>query len=106
LRLLNEPSKDESTGQEFSSRHLKECLTTGAEKFGWAKRNPSVGSMKNAEGMTLGWGMAACTWIAARIDSEATVELMQDGTARVTCGTQDIGTGTYTIIAQMVSLVL
>jgi xanthine dehydrogenase YagR molybdenum-binding subunit len=103
LRLRNEPSKDESTGQDFSSRHLKECLTTGAEKFGWAKRNPSIGSMKNAEGMTLGWGMAACTWIAARIDSEATVELLQDGTARVTCGTQDIGTGTYTIIAQMVS---
>ena len=32
---MNEPAKDESTGQEFSSRHLKECLTTGAEKFGW-----------------------------------------------------------------------
>ena len=103
LRLINEPAKDESTGQEFSSRHLKECLTTGAEKFGWSRYNPAVGSMKNNEGLTLGWGMAACTWIAVRSEAEATVELLGDGTARVTCGTQDIGTGTYTVIAQMVS---
>jgi xanthine dehydrogenase YagR molybdenum-binding subunit len=103
LRLMNEPAKDESTGQEFSSRHLKECLTTGSEKFGWSRYKPAIGSMKNNEGMTLGWGMAACTWIAVRIEAEATVELLQDGTARVTCGTQDIGTGTYTVIAQMVS---
>ena len=103
LRLMNEPAKDESTGQEFSSRHLKECLTTGAEKFGWSRYNPAIGSMKNDGGMTLGWGMAACTWIAVRTEAEATVELLQDGTARVTCGTQDIGTGTYTVIAQMVS---
>ncbi len=102
LRLLNEPEKDESTGQPFSSRHMKECLTTGAEKFGWSKRNSDVGSMRR-DGLTLGWGMAACTWIAARTDSEATVELHQDGTARVICGTQDIGGGTYTLIAQIVA---
>ena len=100
---MNEPEIDESTGQPFSSRHLKECLTVGAERFGWAKRNPAVGSMKNAEGLTLGWGMAACTWIATRIDAEASVELRQDGTARVVCGAQDIGGGTYTVVAQMVS---
>lgn len=103
LRLLNEPEKDESTGQPFSSRHLKECLTVGAEKFGWAKRNPAVGLMKDEEGRTLGWGVAACTWIATRTDAEVNVELRQDGSARVACGTQDIGTGTYTAVAQMIS---
>ncbi len=41
--------------------------------------------------------------MAARVESEAAVELKQDGTARITCGTQDIGGGTYTVIAQMVS---
>jgi xanthine dehydrogenase YagR molybdenum-binding subunit len=102
LRLLNEPAKDESTGQPFSSRHLKECLTVGSEKFGWSKRTPGIGSMQR-DGLTLGWGVAACAWIAARSDAEATVELLQDGTARVTCGTQDIGGGTYTVIAQMVA---
>lgn len=103
LRQINEPQKDESTGQQFSSRHLQECLTTGAEKFGWSRYNPTVGSMKNDHGMIVGWGMAACTWIAARMEAEATVELLGDGSARIVCGTQDIGTGTYTVIAQMVS---
>jgi xanthine dehydrogenase YagR molybdenum-binding subunit len=106
LRLKNEPALDESLGIPFSSRHLKECLTTGAEKFGWSRRTPEVGSMKGEgkhAGLTLGWGVAACSWIAARSDVESSVELRQDGTARVACGTQDIGGGTYTVIAQMVS---
>lgn len=102
LRLINEPEKDESNGQQFSSRHLKECLTVGAEKFGWSRRTPAIGSMKR-DGLILGWGVAACTWIAARTEAEATVELRQDGTVRVVCGTQDIGGGTYTAIAQIAS---
>ena len=53
------------------------------------------------DGLTLGWGMAGCSWIAARFAAEASVQLRDDGTARVACGTQDIGTGTYTILAQL-----
>ena len=102
LRLKNEPAIDESLGIPFSSRHMKECLTTGAEKFGWSLRTPEVGSMKR-DGLTLGWGVAACSWLAARTETEATVELRQDGSARVACGTQDIGGGTYTVMAQVVS---
>lgn len=102
LRLTNEPAIDESLNIPFSSRHMKECLTTGAQKFGWSERKPEIGSMKR-DGLTLGWGVAACSWLAARIGTEATVELRQDGSARVACGTQDIGTGTYTVIAQVVS---
>ena len=102
LRILNEPKIDESSGIPFSSRHLLECLELGAKKFGWSRRSPEVGSMKSG-GLTLGWGMAACSWIAARFSAEASVELRDDGTARVACATQDIGTGTYTILAQLVS---
>jgi xanthine dehydrogenase YagR molybdenum-binding subunit len=102
LRVLNEPKIDESMGIPFSSRHLLECLELGAEKFGWSRRNPAVGSMKR-DGLTLGWGMAGCTWVAARFPVEASVQLRDDGTARVACGTQDIGTGTYTILAQLAS---
>jgi xanthine dehydrogenase YagR molybdenum-binding subunit len=102
LRLLNEPEKDESNDLPFSSRHLTECLTLGARKFGWSQRTPQVGSMKK-DGLTLGWGMASCSWIAERTAAEASVDLRSDGTARVSCGTQDIGTGTYTILAQIVS---
>jgi xanthine dehydrogenase YagR molybdenum-binding subunit len=101
LRLLNEPEKDQSNDLPFSSRHLTECLTLGARKFGWSQRTPQVGSMKK-DGLTLGWGTASCSWIAERVAAEATVDLRSDGTARVSCGTQDIGTGTYTILAQIV----
>jgi xanthine dehydrogenase YagR molybdenum-binding subunit len=100
LRVLNEPKIDESLGVPFSSRHYLDCLELGAEKFGWSKRTPEVGSMKR-EGLTLGWGMAGCAWIAARFAAEANVQLRDDGTTRVACGTQDIGTGTYTILAQL-----
>jgi xanthine dehydrogenase YagR molybdenum-binding subunit len=100
LRVLNEPKIDESLGIPFSSRHYLECLELGAEKFGWSKRDREVGAMKR-DGLILGWGMAGAAWVAGRFPAEATVELRDDGTTRVACGTQDIGTGTYTILAQL-----
>ncbi|HVV42813.1 MAG TPA: xanthine dehydrogenase family protein molybdopterin-binding subunit [Nitrobacter sp.] len=102
LRLQNEPKVDESTGLPFSSRHLTECLTEGAKRFGWNHRNAGIGAMTR-DGMTLGWGVAGCSWIALRFPTEATVELRADGTVRAVCATQDIGTGTYTVIAQLIS---
>src|SRR5213078_3925807 len=102
LRVLNEPKIDEGLGLPFSSRHMLDCYELGGEKFGWSRRTPDVGSMKR-DGLTLGWAMAGCTWLAARFPADATVELRDDGTARVACGTQDIGTGTYTILAQIAS---
>jgi xanthine dehydrogenase YagR molybdenum-binding subunit len=102
LRLINEPQVDESNGLPFSSRHLKECLTTGAEKFGWAKRNPAVGSMKRGD-LTLGWGVACASWIAMRMPCKTSLQLNDDGSARISCATQDVGTGTYTIFAQVVN---
>ncbi len=100
FRVLNEPKIDESLGVPFSSRHLLECLQLGAEKFDWSKRTPEVGSMKR-DGLTLGWGMATAAWVAARFAAEANIQLRDDGTTRIACGTQDIGTGTYTILAQL-----
>jgi len=100
LRVLNEPKIDESLGIPFSSRHYLDCLELGVEKFGWSKRNPEIGSMKR-DGLTLGWGMAGAAWVAARFPAEATIQLRDDGSTRVACGTQDIGTGTYTILAQL-----
>src|SRR5438876_3228866 len=81
---------------------MLECCELGGEKFGWSWRTPEVGSMKR-DGLTLGWGMAGCAWLAARFPADATVQLRDDGTARVSCGTQDIGTGTYTNLAQIAS---
>ncbi len=102
LRRRNEPTIDEGRRVPFSSRHLLECFSLGADRFGWKDRKPGVGAMQR-DGRTLGWGMAACSWQAARFPAEASVELRADGTARVASGTQDIGTGTYTILAQLVA---
>jgi xanthine dehydrogenase YagR molybdenum-binding subunit len=102
LRELNEPKIDEGKGIPFSSRHYLECLQLGGERFGWANRNPEVGSMKR-DGLILGWGISGAAWISGRFPAQASVELRDDGSARVACGTQDIGTGTYTILAQLVS---
>jgi xanthine dehydrogenase YagR molybdenum-binding subunit len=93
---------DEEKNKPFSSRHLKECLQVGAEKFGWSHRTSEVGSMRKGD-LILGWGVAAASWGAGRGVCEASVSLRSDGTARVSCGTQDIGTGSYTVIAQVVS---
>jgi xanthine dehydrogenase YagR molybdenum-binding subunit len=102
LRVINEPKIDEGLGLPFSSRHMLECLELGAERFGWSKRTPQVGSMKR-DGLILGWGIAECSWLAGRFAAEASVQLRDDGTARVACATQDIGTGTYTNLAQLAS---
>jgi xanthine dehydrogenase YagR molybdenum-binding subunit len=100
LRILNEPKKDEGLDIPFASRHLVECYKLGAEKFGWKDRNPKVGSMKK-NGLTLGWGTAGAGWLAERLPAQVTVEMRRDGSAKVLCATQDIGTGTYTILAQI-----
>jgi len=102
FRLFNEPKIDESNKLPFSSRHYVECLNLGAEKFDWSKRTPAVGSMKQ-DGLTLGWGMAGAAWIAGRFAAEANMQLRDDGSVRIACATQDIGTGTYTILAQLAS---
>src|SRR5579875_441511 len=105
LRIKNDTLIDESNGKPFSSRNLKQCFEVGVDKFGWAQRNPKVGSMRKQgePDVILGWGMAAASWGAFRGPCEANVQLKDDGTARASCATQDIGTGTYTVFAQVVS---
>lgn len=102
LRRKNYTERDGSKDLPFSSIHLMEAYDQGAEKFGWSRRNPKVESMKNGTEI-LGWGMAACNWEALKQACDARVSLRSDGTAYASCATQDIGTGTYTIVAQTVS---
>ena len=101
LRLKNDAERDEGKNLPFSSRHLKECWTTGAEKIGWKNRTPGPGSMRR-NGKFIGLGLGSASWSAARIPCTASVELCPNGRVCVRCATQDIGTGTYTIFAQVV----
>jgi len=100
LRLKNDAERDEGKNLPFSSRHLKECYLTGAEKIGWKQRTPAVGSMRR-NGKIIGWGVAGASWAAARIPCTATFELCPNGRVCMRCATQDIGTGTYTLFAQI-----
>lgn len=102
LRRRNLPDRDPHQDLPWSSNHFGECLRIVADRFGWSRRNPEPGSMQDGREV-LGWGFAAATWPAHRASADARVELRADGTARVLCATQDIGTGTYTVLAQVVS---
>jgi xanthine dehydrogenase YagR molybdenum-binding subunit len=100
LRYKNDAERDEGRNLPFSSRHLKECYQTGAEKIGWKQRTAAVGSMRR-NGKVIGWGVAGASWSAARVPCTATFEYCANGRVCVRCGTQDIGTGTYTLFAQV-----
>ncbi|WP_419800759.1 xanthine dehydrogenase family protein molybdopterin-binding subunit [Mucilaginibacter sp.] len=99
LRLINYADQDEQKHKEFSSKNLKECYRKGAEMIGWSNRNPKPGSMKEGK-MLVGFGMATATYPANRSASSAKAVLFADGHVEVMCATQDIGTGTYTIMTQ------
>jgi xanthine dehydrogenase YagR molybdenum-binding subunit len=100
FRKLNEPPVDPTTGAPFSTRRLVECLDEGARQFGWAKRSATPGSVREGEWL-IGMGMAAAVRINLLIDSEARVTLGTDGRATIETDMTDIGTGTYTILAQI-----
>jgi xanthine dehydrogenase YagR molybdenum-binding subunit len=105
LRLINHADQHPQTGQPWSSKHLKECYQVGMEKFGWAKRNPQVGSMRSADGRVIGWGMATATYPGMRFPGTARIRLTLDGHGGIralgAAATQDLGTGTWTIGTQM-----
>ena len=100
FRKLNEPAVDPLTGAPFSTRALVDCFDQGADAFGWAKRSPTPGQVRKGEWL-IGIGVAAAVRINLLVDSEAQVTLTPDGRARVETDMTDIGTGTYTILAQI-----
>ncbi|MEC8918563.1 MAG: xanthine dehydrogenase family protein molybdopterin-binding subunit [Pseudomonadota bacterium] len=102
LRRRNFAERDPSADLPWSGNHLRECWDDASKRFGWEKRNPQIGSMRDGHEI-IGWGMADATWEAMRSHCKARVELRADGKVQVACGTQDIGTGTYTIVAQTAS---
>jgi xanthine dehydrogenase YagR molybdenum-binding subunit len=101
LRRCNEPPKDPTTGTPFSSRHLVETYRTGAERFGWSKRNPKAGSHREGE-WCLGMGCATATYPYYRMPGGAArITLTQDGSATVELSAHEMGMGTATVLAQV-----
>jgi xanthine dehydrogenase YagR molybdenum-binding subunit len=105
LRLRNYAEKDPEEGKDYSSKHLRECYVLGAEKIGWRDRVREPRSMRDGR-MLVGMGMASATYPAFRWPASAIVRMNGDGTVLVRSGTQDLGTGSYTVYAQVAAEVL
>jgi xanthine dehydrogenase YagR molybdenum-binding subunit len=105
LRRRNEPSEDPEKHIPYSSRHLIACMQEGARRFGWDRRNAKPGQVRDGRWL-VGIGMAAATRGNPLRLSKANVRLDPDGTASVKMAMTDIGTGTYTILAQIAAEML
>ena len=100
LRLANYAEEDPQKKKPFSGKNLRECYEQGAAAIGWKERNVQPGSMRQGRYL-VGYGMATATYPANRSASTARAILFADGHAEIECCTQDIGTGTYTIMTQI-----
>lgn len=100
LRLKNHADRDPVDGKPWSSKHLRECYQRGAERFGWNRRSPEPGAMKDGD-LLVGWGMATALYPGWSDTAAARVRLAPDGRALVQTATQELGTGSYTVFTQL-----
>ena len=101
LRVRNEPETDPTSGKAFSSRHLVEAFRTGAERFGWANRDPSPGARREGEWLT-GMGCATATYPYHRFPGGvARITLTRDARVTVEIAAHEMGMGTATAQTQV-----
>jgi xanthine dehydrogenase YagR molybdenum-binding subunit len=98
LRKINDTQKEPIKGLPFTSRSLVECFDRGAEAFGWAKRAPQPGTMRDGDWL-IGWGTATTAYPSNIAPAAARVTLFPDGNARVQTATHEIGQGITTVCA-------
>ena len=105
FRLKNYAEKDQVFNIPYTSKRLKEAYEQGAKAIGWQRRTKIPGS--SGRRFKRGIGMASQIWWGGGgPPAAATMKLNRDGSIQVLAGTQDLGTGTYTIIAQVASEVM
>jgi xanthine dehydrogenase YagR molybdenum-binding subunit len=102
LRLRNYAEQDPESDKPWSTRALREAYAEGARAFGWQRRDPRPGSMRDGRDL-IGWGMAGGTYPRLWLPAEAVVRVRADGAVEVDSGGADLGTGTYTVLAQVVA---
>jgi xanthine dehydrogenase YagR molybdenum-binding subunit len=100
LRLRNDAEIHPQSGLPWSSRALRDCYQHGAERFGWQRRSPQVGSMRDGDWL-VGYGMASVSYLWWQAPCQARATIGRDGTALVRSAATDIGTGTYTVMTQL-----
>jgi xanthine dehydrogenase YagR molybdenum-binding subunit len=100
LRIRNEPAVDPESGRPFSSRNLVACLREGAQRFGWAQRDPTPRVRRDGRWL-IGIGVAASTKTANQLPATALVQVDHAGRYRVCIDASDIGTGAWTALTQI-----
>jgi xanthine dehydrogenase YagR molybdenum-binding subunit len=100
LRVRNFVHRDQDNDKQLTSKALHSCYREGAKAFGWEKRISKPRSMQEGNDL-VGWGMATGFWDAMLMAAEAEVRYAADGGITVSAAASDIGTGTYTIFAQL-----
>ncbi|MGE5181074.1 MAG: xanthine dehydrogenase family protein molybdopterin-binding subunit, partial [Acidobacteriota bacterium] len=105
LRLRNYADADPDDARPWSSNSLRECYAAAAERFGWSRRDPRPGSMRDGAGR-IGWGMASATYPTIRQPASACVRALPGGEVVVQAATHELGTGTYTVMAQIAAAAL
>ena len=100
FRIVNDTQVDpENPSRPYSQRRLVECLRMGADRFGWSKRNAKPAQVRDGNWL-VGMGMAAGFRNNMNMRSAARVRLSPKGLVTVETDMTDIGTGSYTVIAQ------
>jgi xanthine dehydrogenase YagR molybdenum-binding subunit len=102
LRLQNYAGRDPEKQLPFSSKSLRQCYEVGAERFGWSRRSAAPRSMRE-DGKLVGWGMATATYPTYRMPASASAVMFEDGRVVARAATHDLGTGTYTVMTQVVA---
>jgi xanthine dehydrogenase YagR molybdenum-binding subunit len=105
LRLRNYADREPSSGKPWSSKRLRPCYEMAARRFGWARRKTEPRATREGHEL-VGWGMATATYPGHRLPASASARLLRNGTVLVRSGTQDLGTGTYTIMTQIAAQAL
>jgi xanthine dehydrogenase YagR molybdenum-binding subunit len=100
LRLRCYSEQDQTKGVPYTSKQLKQCYRQAADAFGWSKRKPEPRAMRDGSEL-VGWGMASGVWEALQMPFATRIVMTANGHVEVACATSDIGTGTYTIMAQV-----
>ncbi len=99
FRVSNHTAVDPMSKHPYSSEYLLECYRIGAEKFGWSQRKLQPRQTRSGRNL-IGYGMATATYPAGRSSATVRVSMMINGDVKVMTAAADIGTGTYTVIAQ------
>jgi xanthine dehydrogenase YagR molybdenum-binding subunit len=98
LRRANDTQTDPVNGKPFSSRSLMQCYDQAAARFGWSRRDPRPGSMRDGDWI-IGWGCATACYPSNIAASAARLSLTPQGKAKVELAGHEIGTGAYTVVA-------